>query len=270
MDEAPVTLPPRLHQITLLLRSLDWYDLQPKSWTPELVRRQSKPGEGPSHRVECPACGGEGTHRVRGIDQPCEPCGGKWSGLTLKPGRGWVVVDAYTGRRVGTTETGLERSTRRVRCDACGGEGSVSAGRWRGANNKCERCSGAGTIEAVLFQRFAATLETAREHTGDPVIDAGIRRRKAGSYDELLLLLAELRVNDLDAYRAVAKIDETDKRTLQQLAYDQRAMRGLRFIVARMPDPIRVPSAVAAVERRQRQFEKREERREQRRREQAA
>jgi hypothetical protein len=70
------------------------------------VLRRALPGEGPSHRVECPACRGEGIVRDRfRRESPCSSCDGG-NGAGPERGRGWVEVDDYTGRRVGSARTG--------------------------------------------------------------------------------------------------------------------------------------------------------------------
>ena len=119
--------------IILLLRTLTDFDYQPKTWTGGIVRQGGK-GEGPTSRIACPACSGEGERRVRGIPTLCEECGG----------RGSILVDAYTERKVRTLEQDAEEPKRMVRCDGCGGTGRGPW--WRVSDdelsNACRRCWG--------------------------------------------------------------------------------------------------------------------------------
>jgi hypothetical protein len=252
----------RYQQLLLLLRSLHDYDVTLPTSTGNIVRRQAKAGEGPTTKLECGDCRGEGGRRIRGVESPCEACGGQWLGKgKYVPGRGWNHVDAYTERKVGSAETELVSPSKRVRCDACD-RGSVTAGPWRGENNKCLLCNGAGEVDAMLLHRVFVITEG--RSSGDPRLDAIERRKEAGSYDELLIALGTLRawpdrlrngpylVPALLAYRAVTVLEQ-DNRTLDQLRYDVIVMAAFTFLEPRMPAEIRVPRAAFISDRRLRE-----------------
>ena len=108
------------------------------------------PGVAPSLKVTCPDCGGKGERRVRlkagrkswrnadgALVAACEPC----------EGRGWRIVDDYTGDDVGSEETGARVTTRTVPCDACGGWGPHVGSGVHGNGKRCRHCQGAGTCQ---------------------------------------------------------------------------------------------------------------------------
>ena len=77
----------------VVLLGLRWVWVPPpRSWSSTLVERFAARGEVPSKRVSCRRCQGSGSV---GRDR-CERC----------DGRGFEVVDSYTGRPVGDSETG--------------------------------------------------------------------------------------------------------------------------------------------------------------------
>lgn len=237
----------RQRQVVLLLRTLTDYDYQPKTWTGSLVGRQAVRGEGPSATIDCQVCGGEGKRRVRGIVTVCDEC----------KGRGTVVVDAYTERRVGTLETDLVERVRWVKCDACGGAGA------HGNQRRCERCpERPGWVKAPErpirpFRGLAApvTAEAPELGRGDPVIACMERRQLAGSYEELGLALGCLRLEWRHRYLLVISVyveaefeeDEAPGPTAMMLA------ESLGYLERLMPEEIRVPRWAAGFEKRRRQ-----------------
>jgi hypothetical protein len=240
----------RFGEIVLLIRSEWWWRLEPETSCGHRERRGAKPTDRNEEWIDCPDCGGEGKRRVRGVLVSCVPCAG----------RGTRLVDQYTGRELSSelTEVRTAAPLRRVACDACIGlDPSKEKGEGWIHGERCIRCDGSGWTLAFQqrirpfrsgYELYEVLLER-EEITGDPAIDAGTRRRKAGSYDELLLALAALRVDDLPRYRALAAL-EADLRPFAQLLYDRPIVLGLVFVERRMPTPIRVPQAVLAEERR--------------------
>ena len=240
----------------LLLSSLDpdgtsWYDHSIETTTGNIVRRFGVAGEGPTHRIACPSCGGDKRRRVRGFLVKCPPepngCDGK----------GWVAVDDYTERRIGDSSTHLETGTRYVSCDACGGERRHRNG------EPCLKCRGSGSVPVTESQwrsaRHLAAAADASEYgaAGDPVSAAIDKRDELGSYWELGLALGALRLELRTAYRVVASIYidrrlELNGHAPTRLAHDI----GVAYVVRLMPDPIKVPPAVRAVDKRRRYNER--------------
>lgn len=267
-----MTLTDRQNRIALLLRSLDWYDLQPKSWTPELVRRQSKPGDGPSHRIECPACGGLKLRRIRGVLRPCEGCGGSIE--ADRPGCGWVAVDDYTERRIGDVRTHLETGRREIPCDVAGCDrGTVRTGPWRGDNDRCLHCDGRGKVEVTESQWRSARTGPGRMSAevqwgggGDPAAAAIDKRDAAGSYWQVGLALATLRLDLPRAYRTVARVYVEGSMEVDELSDPGRLAHdvGLAYLDRLLADVVlRVPNGIRAAERRRRDALKRRRRQEQ-------
>lgn len=243
--------------MSLLLRSLNDLRFEPVTWSGSL-RRRGVAGEGPSRRMVCASCAGEGLVRVRGISTACVVCSG----------RGWLVVDAYTLRPIGTPETGVEVRVRAVRCDSCGGLGAF------GNERRCDRCNGSGWVELPLSRLVAARSRLsadARElGPADPVaaaLDAGFagagraycERVVAGSYDELGLALGCLRLELPRSYRTCVQVYVEAVCEPEELSGVARARHdvGLRYLERLMPEPIRVPGWAARNERRRRDALKR-------------
>lgn len=229
--------------LTLLLRCLTDLDYSPPTWTGQLVQRQARAGEGPSERIACATCNGEGSVRKRRVPFLCTTCAG----------RGWVVVDAYTQRMVGTAETGIVQQVKALRCDACGGNGAHGNGR------RCQVCNGSGWVEVPL-QRLQAcrtplSADAPELGVGDPVLAALERRDRAGDFDQLGLALGALRLELPRAYRTVVRVyveasieaDELDE--AGRLRHDV----GLCYLLRLMPEEIRVPTWAARNERRRRE-----------------
>lgn len=249
----------RLTAVTLLLRALPDLQHEPQTWSSQL-RRQTIGGEGPSERISCASCNGEGSIRKRGIPVACEVCNA----------RGWLVVDAYTRRPIGTLETGVIQRVKAVRCDACAGQGV------HGNQQRCTRCGGSGWVELPLerFQAARMRLSADAQELGpaDPVVaalDGGFpgagqayrQRTMAGSFEELGLALAALRLELPPAYRTVIRVYVEALYEPEALNEEQRLRHdiGLRYTERLMPEPIRVPSWAARNERRRREKLKRKE-----------
>jgi hypothetical protein len=241
----------RLRDLTLLLGSILDYRFEPETWSGQLVRKNAVRGESPSRRIPCPNCSGEGWVRRRNFSFPCERCGGQEKIvaelITYKPGRGWIEVDDYTERQVGSVRTEVIVQIRTVHCDAGCDQGVIRGGPWRGENDRCLRCGGSGRIELTLSQWQATRLRSANgersQSSGDPRLDTMAAREAAGSYAELDLALAELHQAWPALYRLVldvyvAKEEIRDERLLRAAGW------GLDFLEARMPEPIRVPAGV--------------------------
>jgi hypothetical protein len=173
--------------VRLLLRF--YHDVQP---SPRIgTFGQGK--EGPSHNIGCPECHGLGWVRARKFGQGVVRLD---SGILTKSckrcsGRGWYPADDYTGREVGTEETGLaDAPARTVFCDGCGGNGVHGNGR------RCRYCEGAGTvaIPADVRERKPGRSDAMTEAlragraTGSPGLWA------AGSFAALESAISELTI----------------------------------------------------------------------------
>ena len=236
-----------LQAIVLLLRSLNDLSYEPPTSTGQIVQRQSRPGEGPSTRIGCHSCQAEGITRRRGIAYPCDVC----------RGRGWVVVDAYTLKLIGTEETGTINRVRAVRCDRCGGHGAF------GNQQRCGLCNGSGWQE-VPQSRLAAmrgplSADATELGAGDPVLACLERRERAGDYETLGLALAALRLELPRAYRTVVRVYVEGSIELEELPEQARLRNdiGLAYLRRLMPEEIRVPAWAARNERRRREGLKR-------------
>lgn len=242
---------PRHRNLTLLLRCLHDLDYTPPTWTGQLVARQSQPGEGPSTRIDCHTCRGQGEIRRRGVPFPCETCAG----------RGWVVVDAYTHRTIGTSETGVVQRVKALRCDSCGGSGA------HGNGQRCadppHGCGGSGWNEVPVSRITAAHLQISLDAPelgpGDPVLASLERREAAGDFTQLGLALAALRLEYRERYRLVVSVYVLGLREPDELPLDEvlRLQLALDYLLSMMPELIRVPSWAARNERRRRERLKR-------------
>lgn len=230
----------RLKDIAALLETiLDAPFAQPKTWTGQLVARNAKRGEAPSRRIECPNCDGDGQVRKRHFPVLCDRC----------RGRGWIEVDDYTERQVGSIRTEVIVHTKVVHCDVCNGNGVTLSARHRGENNRCTNCSGSGRVE-LPWQRWKATRSltytlapSGNGRSGDPVLDCLSIRQSSGSYDELLSALDALHAEWPALGRLVVDVYiRGNKPTSERL--ERMVLGGLEFLSARMPKEIRVPSAV--------------------------
>lgn len=243
----------RLRKTLLLLRSRDLYDAPTLTSTGQMIRTntQAEAGEGNEEWRDCPACGGRGRWvRRSGREEVCARC----------KGRALILVDQYTGREIGSEKTEARSAAplRMVPCDACIG---LDPKRERGdgvvAGKLCERCSGSGWAPAFRapIRPFrtgsdAGMVRDLVRGLNDPKLRAIVVKGALGSYNELSLAMAQLRVADLRAYRAAVRL-ETDRRSLREIRYDLAAWFALHFLEMRMPEPIRVPPDVVAIERRE-------------------
>lgn len=249
----------RLRDIVLLLGAiLDAPFAQPHSWTSELVRRNAKRGESPSRRIPCPNCTRPDEVNGRGytVDkynhgQPCERCGAvieQEQPLVFRAGRGWIEVDDYTEKQVGSVRTEVILEIKTVACDVCGGSGSTLAERWRGENNRCLRCNGGGKIE-MLASQWRAARSTWRsepgpdESSGSMVLDTMDARARSGSFDECAEAMEEMRRRWPSIFRLVC---DTYIRLDVVTAAERHAAEaiGLEFLSIWMPNEIKVPGWV--------------------------
>jgi hypothetical protein len=240
VNSQPDTSGRRHQQIRWLLASLNDYTYEPETFTGKIVRKAA--GQGAKARVTewrpCDGCGGTGEARTRGIVARCERC----------KGRGRVKVDAYTGDRVATLEHVwtfaelLERDTRYVKCDRCNGDGAYKG-------ERCWPCDGTG--RAPVPGSWLSDPE--RDHVGGDRIDTVLeRRRQIGSYLELELALVALRdVGELgrQAFRLLHEVF-VERLVAEADVSPVLVSFGLVFVDRLMPDPIVVPAAVKACERR--------------------
>lgn len=247
----------RLEQIALLYRNLTAFDFEPETSTGALVRKQARPRGRIGKRALCEACGGEGFLRRRGIAWGCVHCGGADHPLELDGerivgiGRGYIVVDGYTRRPIGSEEAGLVHGHRLVNCDACGGAGAFGNGR------RCERCGGAGKREhigaRVRYQGESFEVEIERSiDEGDPVFACLLRRDDAGSFAELIRATEALRGRWLLGYRLIVATYVEGRQEPGSLppVLRRRLDVALRFVERLMPPEIRVPGWAKAAERR--------------------
>ena len=249
--------PERHQQIILLARTLTDYDYQPKTATGAAIQSNTKAEahEGNEETILCRDCKGEGKRRIRTVLQVCETCRGS----------GVEVVDQYTGRRLMTETQEAERTTQRmVRCDECGGS---RAGKWwrNGAQltNVCRRCRGHGVVpgpERTLrpFRGSAGPVLSAIASDlgrGDPVLACMERRELAGSYNELGLALACLRLQHRPLYVLHVEVFVEARAEEEELSGHQLFLleQSLRYLDDLMPAEIRVPSWAARYEERRRE-----------------
>jgi hypothetical protein len=138
-----------------------------------------------------------------------------------------------SGVRVGSVSTSAAAPpARTVVCDACAGDGVV-----RG--ERCSRCDGEGRRLAHVFE---LRIDTRLEGERSPV-DASLDARAAsGSYAELDAALEELRRVRRGWWRGL--LAAVDAGEVAPLAGELEPP--LRFVVERMPDPVRVPAGVVA------------------------
>jgi len=264
----------RLAAAWALLRSYaDWMP-GTRTSTGQLVRRASLPGEVASDFEECRTCAGEGVVRRGGSEVACRTC----------RGLGALSVDAYTRREVEPEarieEIPYERLIRfrRVRCDACGGSGVISASSvrepglrdvlevdaehhwWRQAQReRCLPCRGSGSVEIVderstdaSLRRIASDQATRAGLTvSEDWLDSALERRRAqwarGSYGELAEILRrlELRVPRLHAALLRHVVYEPGEYVVSDELHE-RLLWTIRWIADQLPERIRVSSDVLA------------------------
>ncbi len=239
----------RRELIQALAWSLDDLLPLPATSTGSIVRGSSVRGEGPSRRVACSACDGEGRLVDRfGRSVPCLVCGGRVAGdgHRARRGSGRVAVDAYTERQVATVEgPATVVRVERVGCAWCqtGAGGRSSGGLPRGcgvrAGRRCEACDGSGWRELTRVD----PLEVATGDAGGGGVEAALdRRAAAGSYRELERTLSALRVRAPRVWRVWVAVVRFE---VPARSGDGRVVEaGWRFVEAWMPGRVRVPSGV--------------------------
>jgi hypothetical protein len=268
LSDHPELILQRAAQVLALLRSRDLYDYTPPTSSGQMIatNTQAEAGEGVPETILCRNCGGEGKKRIRTVERLCPTCRGSCV----------EVVDQYTGRRLGTELQAAERHQRMVLCDACGatGKGLVVADGRVDRRLPCAVCRGAKVVPGPETKIRPFALEGGESMVGDlvrglrdPVLRAIVVKGALGSYDELAVGLGRLRVESLAAYDATVAL-EHDRRPLRAIRYEVAAWFGLLFLERRMPDPIRVPPDVLAIERREAYAARKQE--EKQRREEAA
>lgn len=200
----------------------------PRCATGQLRAGQRREESG-HHRELCQACDGRGKRRDRfGREELC--------GICLGAGRFWV--DGVTLERTGPpservqTTVSTRVASRRVWCDRCGGDGV-----WKHA--RCDRCDGTGKVSMPVW----ADDEPGAVRVSDPVLSLLERRDRRGSWHELDLALADLRLTDGRAFRAFFAAHVTDGRKAGESPELERAYR---FLDGRLPARVRVPSDVQA------------------------
>lgn len=203
-------------------------------------------GPVPTRKVPCELCGNSPYRgRLRSL-RPCSHCGG--DPLTDKPGRGFRIIDDYTGQEVGTAETEVHAMMTDARCDKCGGYGRLSAcASQEPAKDaqRCDRCNGRGTVSRPDSRRLDGMLRrlASGQAASDPTLAALERRDQAGSYHELDQALANLRELYPGWWRLVWALHVTHARETDDLLEGEtRGLdAGLDFLDRNLPDPLLVP-----------------------------
>lgn len=241
----------RREKLVVLLWSLHDFTPGPKS----ALRTVS--GLTAGERVPCPDCGlsDHVGYRVDSFKRrtPCVTCGGKpepsgkhgqW--LVRDAGRGSVQVDRMDSLRapVRTADQAAPptKPSRTVRCDGCAGEGVGGAHldeAGREFRDPCRYCGGSGRRTVAVFD-----LSVEREQSGsDTRLDDAIKRREdAGSYAELDRALADLKAEWPSLHRAVVDALVLGDPEAVKLTLVEKA--GVPFLLARMPEQIRVSGEV--------------------------
>lgn len=222
----------------------------PERWSPcdhcaglgVVPDRFRRPTPCPVCAVECPDCAGTGFDVAK--DAPCGRC--KTTGLVAAPRhKGEVKLDEMDSDRqpVGSTETGVRtKPARTVRCDGCDGTGVGGAHLdelGREYRDPCRHCGGSGRRTVAVFD---LSLERKQSDGDTRLEDALERREDAGSYRELDRALADLKAAWPSLHRAVVDALVSGDPEALKLTLVERA--GVPFLLARMPEPIRVSGAV--------------------------
>lgn len=193
-------------------------------WAPSGLSRPA--GLVPAVLEACPDCQGAGRVRDRF---------GRWSSCSRCRGRGQVAYDPMDAQHVpvGSVATvATARPRRTVRCDGCGGDGVHGSGR------RCEVCGGAGRCDLHVFE---LRVDGRDQEERDALVAAIERRAQAGSYVELDRALELLRRRDRGGYRGLLAAVDAGETPLPD-----SVEAALVFVVARMPEPVRVPAEVRA------------------------
>lgn len=241
----------RREKLVVLLWSLHDFTPGPKS----ALRTVS--GLAAGERVPCPDCGlsDHVGYRVDSFKRrtPCVTCGGKpepsgrhgqW--LVRDAGSGVVQVDRMDSLRapVRTVDQAAPptKPSRTVRCDGCAGEGAGGAHldeSGREYRDPCRHCGGSGRRTVAVFD---LSLEREVSDSDTRLEDAIEKRAAAGSYGELDRALAELKIAWPSLHRAVVDALVLGDPEAAKLTLVEKA--GVPFLLARMPEPIRVSGGV--------------------------
>jgi hypothetical protein len=270
-DEQRARWQKRRREIVLLVSSKNDMRHEPEGADAKRMRLAAQRGEVPSKQVPCPNGCTEGWKVDRfQRRRPCERCGGGEhlteevvDGLLVMvgvpfPGRGWIEIDPYTEREVGSERTGVTVArTRTVMCDRCGGS------RFYGGK-RCLLCRGSGRREVAAEPlRAAHTVAprgpagaSERERDEEPVSVGGLRLfvekgwRELGSYqavDEALARLHEVwpfgRVLIHRVYEerdGILRLDESELSPVLR----KKLEAALRILDRLLPRRLRVPRAI--------------------------
>lgn len=250
------TLVTRREKLLVLLWSRSDFDYAPRS------NLRTASGLTPGERVVCPDCGSGERPGVR-LDRfkrevPCETCGGRIAapGVRAKRGRGFVTVDGMDSElRPLRVERGdvPTRAAGSKLCDGCGGSGVGGAHLdedGREFRDACRVCGGSGRRVVASFD-LALDREVSDSDTR--LEDAIEKREASGSYRELDRALADLKAAWPSLHRAVVDALVLGDPDALKLGLVEKA--AVPFLLARMPEPIRVSGQVvkawkAAKERR--------------------
>ncbi len=167
--------------------------------------------------------------RRRGIDTQvaCPACSA----------RGFVMVDPYIGRELGSEETGIVTGPRLVDCDKCGGDGRFTIGH-------CDRCHGTGKVLAP--QPAAATVALLEHATGDEDWLTYVLRRREGLWQSGSFQDAVRAVRLLGARYGPGAHDLVWQVAVEgrEVVTDRQAaafLAGLEIAAACLPARVRVP-----------------------------
>lgn len=226
----------------------------PKTSTGQMVARSTLRGPSPSRKEACPDCGGDGT--IGKKRYPCRTCGG--DPVKGTPGRGWRIVDDYTGQPVGTLETGTVAQTRRsVTCDGCGGSGirgrdphEFAEGAPARGYDRCRHCEGTGRVDVILTppeeRRGIVDVGAAEVAAAAAGASLTAQLRREGDYDRLEDAMSELAVVRPGWHASVWRRWVEPEDVVLSEPVLRAADRGLEWLTHRMPATVRVPGAVLA------------------------
>jgi hypothetical protein len=181
----------------------------------------------------------EGRGRLLSL-RPCSSCGG--DPATGAKGRGYLVIDDYTGQQVGTAETEARAMMIDVRCDRCAGAGRTDGARLL----LCVRCGGTGRVATSDARRIDALLRPrlVAEDAEGFMLDQLDRRDQAGSYVAVDRALHMLLAQSPRAWRTVVAVHVERRVKVEALTPMAEVLldHGLAFVEARVPKPIRLPA----------------------------
>ena len=209
----------------------------------------AEPGEVESVRAVCPDCNGEGRRGRFRI--ACLRCGGTLPNFNASPpnygqnGRGWIPVDDYTGREVGTVETGTVATTRSVMCDGCGGQGA------HGNGKRCRHCEGVGTVPVTVAGR-EPVKRSSRHDALSESLRAGRASGHAGVWAAGSFAALERALRDLKRHERRHVLLVYAVVFHKRLPEDDRSRATLRWLARRvrhLDGRVRVPAELRAWQR---------------------